>query len=87
MIGNYDYSIVSPVENVRYTTDEDFPCEITLTNGSEPNTLYRSKNVNICEFAERRKDTSTSIKLYGKTFFGLHNIVAIEYANPNAKRN
>lgn len=87
MLGNFDYSVVSPIENVRYTTDENFPCEITLTHGSEPKTLYRSKNVNICKFAERRKDANSTVKLYGIEFFNLYNIIAIEYANPSAKRD
>lgn len=83
MLGNYDNSIVSSVDNVRYTTDENFPCEITLTGGSDPTTVYRSKSVNICEFAERRKDAGTRVKIYEITFFGLHNVIGIEYSKTN----
>lgn len=83
MLGSYDYSVVSPVENIRYTNSENFPCEITLIrNGDNPaKTQYRGTALKICEFAERRKDSNTSVKIYGTENFGLHNIIGIEYGN------
>lgn len=91
-ISNYDYAIASSVENVHYSTDSTFPCEIALKEGDSenelsPNTYHRSKNPRLCEFAERCRAANLNVKLYGKVMFGLTDVVGIEYANTNAIRH
>lgn len=87
MLGNYDLVVTSPITNVRYTTSENFPCEIFLSNGSDPNIEYRSKSLHICEFAERRKAANLPVNVYAIEMFNLYNVVGIEYANSNPKKN
>lgn len=89
MIKKYDYAIISPVENVHYSTDETFPCEIALTFGDSQNvrkpfTYHRSNDIKMCEFAERCRVSSIEVQLYGKTMFGQTNVVGIEFAHTKA---
>lgn len=89
-IRSYDYEISSFVENVHYSTDSTFVCEIALMHGDtdnniKPNSYHRSKDTRLCEFAERCRNANQKVTLYGKTMFGLTDLVGIEYAETSAK--
>lgn len=88
-MSDYDYEIASFVENVHYSTDPTFVCEIALIHGYaeydlKPNSYHRSKDIQICRFAERCRRPSQKVKLYGKVMFGLTDVVGIEFADTNA---
>lgn len=86
MFGSFnDFEIISHVENVRYTGDTFYPCEISLYNGNAnhgllPHTYIRSKNVNICAFAARCQSMGVQINLIGKKFIRPE-VSGIEFAN------
>lgn len=85
MLGKYDFSIVGPVENVRYLVSDEWPCEIQLTNGDaeneiKPHAYHPSKNARMCKFAERCPSSNKDVQLYGSLQFGYTNVVGIEYA-------
>lgn len=90
--GNFgfnSYEIVSYVENVRYSNNEQMPCEIALFNGIEkiglpPHTYHGSKNVKLCKFAERCKLNRLQVKVTGrlmKIFRNFAEVYQIEYAH------
>lgn len=88
-MSDYDYEIASFVENVHYSTDPTFVCEIALIHGYaeydlKPNSYHRSKDIQICRFAERCRRPSQKVKLYGKVMFGSTDVVGIEFADTNA---
>lgn len=88
-ISNFDYEIASLVENVHYSTDSTFVCEIALKDGDteneiKPNSYHRSKDTRLCEFAERCRNANQRVKLFGKSWIGLTDLVGIEYADTNA---
>lgn len=89
-MSDYDYEIASFVENVHYSTDPTFVCEIAMMHGYaeydiKPNSYHRSKDTRLCRFAERCRRPSQKVKLYGKVMFGLTDVVGIEYADTNAQ--
>lgn len=82
MFGIRDFEIVSYVENVRYTTDSFYPCEVMLYNGDvgsglQPHTYLRSDRSSLCEFAENAKLRGVSVRVKGNNFMR-QQITAIE---------
>lgn len=87
---NYDHAVESLVENVHYSVDPTYVCEIALKDGNaesdiKPNSYHRSKDVHLCEFAERCRNSNQKVKLYGMPKYDLPEVVGIEYADTNAQ--
>lgn len=89
MLENYDYTVISTIASVRYITDDNFQCEIVLTNGyrpmngpmsdqTVPNFEYRSKNATICEFADRRKHCVVPVRVYAISFSEPHSFSGVQ---------
>lgn len=50
-------------------------------NYVKPYKYQSCKNVKVCEFAERSKQSGAMVKLHGKSLWGSIIVYAIEYAN------
>lgn len=80
-----NYNIVGEVENVIYVPLKQWPYVALGSSESRQYFYHAAYQVDQCGFAERAKHFGYTVKIYEEISSGNNNLLAIEYADTNAK--